>query len=641
MTCPRCGNEWDVSKTPCSRCGLLVRLPGRVGSVGRTSTPPQREATQSGGIRPVKQPVEGSASSGMAMPTMPPTPTGPTVMPRPRPPRESANPLKSPSGSLFPQGQPVGSSPAMPASRPVPSAPITPRPSSFSWQPVDYENGAPGKGVPKSGPPLGQVPSQTKEPNTDILSQKNVPLRPHLASSAPVSPDPSATHSSHVPHSFRPPSRFVADPLNRAGQPSQVSQSNSLSFPASPSRKDEQQVVLPQSQSASFTASPLRSNDQQVDLRPLMPGMLVRNGRYRLHEMLERQQWSSEVYEVLWLAQDAQRSGASVMLCELVIPDSKSMMMQSMLRSATMALTSVGRNAHVPTLWDAFSDQGRSFFVFELVEGESLLARLRRTGRPVPEKEVIECCLQMTEVLELLARQTPPLIHGQIRPEHIVARSGSQYVLTNFSIVLAGGAMQLASGIARSQLSAYTAPEFIRGVIDVRSDLYSLLATAYHLVTGSLPTSVNGTILSAQGLNPNVSPQFDAMLTKGLSSVPSQRYQRPAELRQELLSLDSTGGSPAVGNRSLTYSGSSEQTPMSPSTSVPSQPAPDIAAQLLPGMMASATEYLQEQDRKTLLPRPEELPAMSESNDWQMAAFWLAGILVCLVMVVILSRGFF
>src|SRR5439155_10523432 len=112
----------------------------------------------------------------------------------------------------------------------------------------------------------------------------------------------------------------------------------------------------------------------------------------------------------------------------------------------------------------------------------------------------------MTEVLELFAQQAPPLIHGQIRPEHIVVHSGSQYVLTNFSIVLAGGALQLVSGIDHSQLSAYTAPEFVRGVIDMRSDLYSLLATAYHLVTGSVPTSMNGTIPSVQRLNSNVSP---------------------------------------------------------------------------------------------------------------------------------------
>src|SRR5947209_17718298 len=152
---------------------------------------------------------------------------------------------------------------------------------------------------------------------------------------------------------------------------------------------------------------------------------------------------------------------------------------------------------------------------------------------------------------------------------------------------------------------------------------------------------MNGIIPSAQRFNPNVSSQFDAILTKGLSSVLSQRYQRPAELRRELLSLHSTAAGSAVRNRSLTPGGYSEQSAMSLSTWAPSQPAPDIAAQLLPGMMASAAEYLQDQERKTLLPRPEELPPLSTSNDWQMAAFWLVGILVCLVAIVVLSRGFF
>src|SRR5437763_7039094 len=139
-----------------------------------------------------------------------------------------------------------------------------------------------------------------------------------------------------------------------------------------------------------------------------------------------------------------------------------------------MALTSVGRHPHIPTLWDAFSERGRNFFVFEPIEGESLLARMRRTGRPIPEQDVIECCLQMTEVLELLAQQSPSLVHGLISPEHIIiGRSGSQFILTNFSIILAGGATQFVSGIERTHLSVYTTPEFVRGVIDVRSDLFS------------------------------------------------------------------------------------------------------------------------------------------------------------------------
>lgn len=475
--------------------------------------------------------------------------------------------------------------------------------------------------MPESRPqrgdlPFGQVTTQTKGPNTDVLSPKGVPSRSQ-PSPLPVSVDPLAANPPRPPQSLRLPSRLVTDPQNRAEQRPQMRQSAPPSFPV----------------------SPLREGDQSVDRRPLLPGTLIRNGRYRLHEMLERQEWSSEAYEVMWLAQDAQRSGAQVAICELAIPNSKSMMVQSMLRSATMALTSVGRNQHIPTLWDAFNDQGRNFFVFEFIEGEALLARVRRTGRPLSEQEVIECCLQMTEVLELLSQQSPPLVHGQIRPEHIVRRSGSQYVLTNFSIVLAGSAVQLVSGADRSRLSPYTAPEFTRGVIDGRSDLYSLLATAYHLITGSVPTSMNGTIPQAQRLNPNVSPQFDAILMRGLSPVAIQRYQRPAELRQELLSIPSTTGSHIVKSGSLSYGGQAEQ-PMSLASS-PSQPAPDIATQLLPGTLAPATEYTQDQEHRTLLPRPEELSPMSQGNDLQQAAFWLVGLLVCLIAVVVLSRGFF
>src|SRR6266568_917753 len=155
----------------------------------------------------------------------------------------------------------------------------------------------------------------------------------------------------------------------------------------------------------------------------------------------------------------------------------------------------------------------------------------------------------MTEVLELLAQQSPPLVHGLISPEHImITRSGSRYVLTNFSIVLAGGATQFISGIDRTRLSVYTAPEFVRGVIDVRSDLFSLLATAYHTVTGSVPAGVSGSIPQAQQLNPYVSAQLDAILAKGLRPVASQRYQRPSELRQDLLAMRSVSGTLVSGN---------------------------------------------------------------------------------------------
>lgn len=238
-------------------------------------------------------------------------------------------------------------------------------------------------------------------------------------------------------------------------------------------------------------------------------------------------------------------------------------------------------------------------------------------------------------------------MHGLIRPEHIlVGRTGSQYMLTNFSIVLAGGATQFVAGIDRTRLSPYVAPEFVRGVIDVRTDLYALMATAYHAVIGSMPTGVSGSIPQAQRLNPNISAQFDAVLGKGLRPIASQRYQRPSELRQELLAIRPISSTLAPG--------SAGQGPGQPLNRVadsaekgqkfgPAAAQAAQAAQSVPDSVALALQSLapdNDQDERLLLPRPEELPPIEERNHVLGAAIWLGAIAVCLVLVIIFSRGF-
>ena len=328
-----------------------------------------------------------------------------------------------------------------------------------------------------------------------------------------------------------------------------------------------------------------------------------------------------------------------MVICELMLPENNSMVTQSILRTAAMALTSVGRHPHIPTLWDAFSDHGRNFFVFEPIDGESLLSRMRRTGRAMQEQDVVECCLQMTEVLELLAQQSPPLVHGLISPEHIIiSRPGSQYMLTHFSIVLAGGATQFVSGIDRSQLSPYTAPEFTRSLIDVRCDLYALLASAYHAMTGSAPAGVSGSVPQAQRINPSVSSQFDAILAKGLRPISSQRYQRSSELRQELLAMRSVSSTLVPG------SGQRAGAAISPQVPDGKQPY-DPAAQSVQASVAQAFQSIspggEDASARNLLPRPEELPAMPSGNSMLSAVIWLGIILVALVILVFLAHGSF
>ncbi|HEV2582334.1 MAG TPA: hypothetical protein VGT44_15875 [Ktedonobacteraceae bacterium] len=382
---------------------------------------------------------------------------------------------------------------------------------------------------------------------------------------------------------------------------------------------------------------------QPLVARPLTPGTRLRGNRYRLLESLERQDWLSGTYEAIWLGQDAHRSGAQVVICEVTLPEPNSIMTQTLLRTATMSLVNVGRHRHIPALWDAFSDQGRGFFVFEPVDGESIVARLRYSGRPMPEQEVIECCLQMTEVLELLAQQSPPFAHGLIRPEHIlVGRNGSHYYLTTFSVVLAGGGTQFLTGIERSRLSPYVAPEFARGVADSRTDVYSLIATAYYAVTGTAPTGISGSIPPAQRINNAISPAFDAILTRGLRSIAGQRYQRPSELRQDLLALRSVNGTIEPGGQRDRRSEQAYQWDAPTSAAANRQPVGRTYngqsvpyADALPIRLAIDVP---EEEQVILLPKPEEMPSMPPANERLNAALLLGAILVALIILVVLTQ---
>ena len=585
MICPRCGNEWDATKGACTRCGFVVHIVGQSGSYQNLPDSPQRNGQQSGGLsNPKLQP------GGLTVPVQPGLPvTGRSTS----------------MTSVPPQGSNYG----------------------YTNSPSTFEGAFPKPSFEKNvlrGVPQGM--QQTGMRSTDSLSYNN------SAQGQGFSPTYPANRSMGYPQ----------QDMLRPQTPVQP-QSPMRQYPSEPPNRNttNQQMPRPASsfQHAPNVLSPMRSNVMTSSARPLLPGVLLRGGRYRLQEIQERQDWLSGVFEAVWIGKDAHRAGSQVVICEVVLPENTSVMTQTILRTATMALATIGRHPHIPALWDAFSDQGRSFFVFEPIEGETLMARMRYSGRALPEQEVIECCLQLTDVLELLAQQSSQLVHGLIRPEHIIlSRNSFQYMLTNFSVVLAGGATQYIAGMERSRLSSYTAPEFVRGVVDVRTDMYSLIATAYHAVTGSAPSSISGSIPQAQRINPNVSSAFDAILSKGLRTVPNQRYQRPSELRQDLLAMRSVSGTlvSGIGNNPVMRNNNSPLISQNvKQTDVSTRNASDQVAQALPLLLNTNDDM---EDQVLLLPKPEDLPPMKAANNTMNAAILLSLILVTLVVIVILSQ---
>jgi serine/threonine protein kinase len=588
MICPRCGNEWDATKGACARCGFVVRTAGQSGSFPNQPNAPQKSSQQSGGLSNPNQQAAGMTS------------------------------VKQQSGGLTAPVQP---------GFPVAGRPITPVPTQSTNSPSPLDRTFPKPTFEKNV--LSGVPQSTQQAGmggTNSLAYTNGEQGHGFSPAYP------ANRSMNYPQ----------QDMRRLQTPVQP-QSPMRQYPSETSNRNipNQQIPRPARsfQQVPNTLTPIRSNVMASNARPLLPGVLLRGGRYRLLELQERQDWLSGVFEAVWIGKDAHRAGSQVIITEVVLPENTSVMTQTILRTATMSLATVGRHPHIPGLWDAFSDQGRSFFVFEPIEGETLMGRMRFSGRTLPEQEVIECCLQLTDVLELLSQQSPQLVHGLIRPEHIVlSRNNLQYILTNFSVVLAGGATQHIAGMERSHLSPYTAPEFVRGVVDVRTDLYSLIATAYHAVTGSVPAGVSGSILQSQRINPNVSSAFDAILSKGLRTVPNQRYQRPSELRQDLLAMRSVSGTLVSGKGSYQVIQNSSPTFVSKNgqqTDLPAQRSTDQVAQALPLLLNTNDDM---EEPVLLLPKPEDLPPMKAGNDTMNAAILLSLILAVLIVVVVLSQ---
>ena len=359
------------------------------------------------------------------------------------------------------------------------------------------------------------------------------------------------------------------------------------------------------------------SNDASHQGMPV--GAQQKINRYRLSEKLEEQSWGADFRETWWGAHDDGLGGKPVVLCEVISRLKTGFDLPPELVTATKRLAEIGQHRFAPGLLDMYNDRGRAFFVFEAVEGETLLSRLLHSRQTLSEREALECALQITEGLESFAQQAFPLVHGRISPEHIV-QTPTGWMLIYFSPVAASAALPTIAGIdPMSRTFLYTAPEFIRQEISVRSDLYALLATIYYAATKTIPASGRGNILQAKLLNPALSTRLNTILMKGLHTLPAQRYQHPQELRQDLWAALSGGsrGQNQLGGMAV-----------SPRSAQNGQPLLPLLASV-PDPGAGTPEIIS----------PEEFSPLPQGKPLQAAIAWLVMLLICLLLIISMGRG--
>ena len=149
---------------------------------------------------------------------------------------------------------------------------------------------------------------------------------------------------------------------------------------------------------------------------------------------------------------------------------------------------------NVVNVYDVGQDRGLYYMVMELVEGITLKDYIEKKGK-LSAKETISISIQM--VTGLQAAHNQHIIHRDIKPQNIIISKEGKVKVTDFGIARATTSTQTISTSVMGSVH-YTSPEQARGgVVDQKSDIYSVGITMYEMVTGHVPFDGDSTVTVA------------------------------------------------------------------------------------------------------------------------------------------------
>ncbi|MBX7173116.1 MAG: protein kinase [Pyrinomonadaceae bacterium] len=149
------------------------------------------------------------------------------------------------------------------------------------------------------------------------------------------------------------------------------------------------------------------------------------------------------------------------------------------------------RHPALPRVSDFFSDENGQFLVMEYITGEDLSEMLEKREGAFPLNDVLNWADQLLDALDFLHTQEMPVIHRDIKPQNLKLTPRGQIILLDFGLAKGNPTDAQHNTAAKSVFGYsrnYASLEQMQGTgTDPRSDLYSLGATLYHLITGIPP----------------------------------------------------------------------------------------------------------------------------------------------------------
>ncbi|HEV2237965.1 MAG TPA: hypothetical protein VGR57_14995, partial [Ktedonobacterales bacterium] len=284
----------------------------------------------------------------------------------------------------------------------------------------------------------------------------------------------------------------------------------------------------------------------------LSTGALLNGGKYRLLQRfgaLGATTSSGTADPPLFLASDTHDAGSRVLVQELPVGGMPPEEAERSMRVAVARLKEARQHTLVPEVLDAFVERGRCFLILSVPGGSRLSDVIAREG-PLAEPLAVQVGVRLLDALGRFASQTPPLVHGNLCPEHIFVHPNQLVELVGISPSLLTLRSQSGTVVA-SGIAGYAAPEQRQGRASEQSDQYAVAAILYRISAGQAPAppaSARAGASKPEHARPaKLSAGLDAILIRAQQIDADDRYDSADEMRRALLALPPSALSLAHG----------------------------------------------------------------------------------------------
>lgn len=199
---------------------------------------------------------------------------------------------------------------------------------------------------------------------------------------------------------------------------------------------------------------------------------------------------------------------------------------------------------NLPKFEDYFSCNDRKYLVMEYIYGEKLSELVKKSQDFFSEYQVIAWALEICDILNYLHTRKPsPIIFRGLCPDNVILTPSRKLKLIDFGISKIFDPQAKTLAVAKTAKMYYSPMEQYTTQTDERTDIYSLGATLYFLITKTHPIdaidrTINDLPISlCRKFNPKISPEFENIILKAMELSPNRRYDNIPAMRSAMEAL--------------------------------------------------------------------------------------------------------